>query len=187
MVLTRVIRRDERRSPASKDKDASVDRGRGRERGTREAARETRLPERAPQNAVERTRPGHSSLDCDIPLDDEVGADKRSFRVVEQNVQEVGRAVKGEIREHPKRLCGKLHGRSVRAYDLDVRPAPAETSGQGRIDLDCEDAASSTRELLGQSTGACSDHDDEVGRTDVGTADELSCERVATKEVLATR
>jgi hypothetical protein len=186
-VRNRRIRLDERNRPPPEDEHPGVDSRPGTERAARQPAREGRLPERAPDDAVHRAWPRESAPDRDVPLHDEVSAHERSRRVVEQHVHEVGRPVERKVRDDTKLVSGQLDSRCVTDDDVDVLPAPLQSTREHRIDLDGDDPACDPRQLLGDAAASGTDLENELTRPDLGIADELGSELCCSKEVLATR
>jgi hypothetical protein len=178
--------RDERRTSAPQDENARIDCRLRHEDASGQAAREARLEERAPVDTVQGAWPWHGSLDCHVPLDDEIGSREAAARL-EEHAEKVGGAVEWKVCDHAKRLLGQCGLGGIRDHDVDVVPPAAEGTCEVRVDLDRDNAIGYACELFGEPAEARSDLDDEIAAADAGLADDLGCERVAAKEVLATR
>lgn len=179
--------RNERIGPPREDEDPGVRRRRGIECAPWQPAGDTNLVERSPNDAVERTRPGDAIPERDAPFDDQVRADEPNLWVVEEEVQQVGRAVKGKVRNDPERHVRKSHLHGVLFDDVDVRPTTAKPFRPLRIKLDRDHPAGSGGELCGYPAAAGSNFENEIVVTDARVADEPRGDCFAAKEMLATR
>jgi hypothetical protein len=117
--------RHQRLIAASVDEDARVNCRRRIEGEAREQARERRLEERTPHHAAHAARPGHCPLERHAPLDHEIRSGEWRRRIVQEQVQQIGRPVERQVRDHPELLAWKRDRCGVSLDDLDVRPAAA--------------------------------------------------------------
>lgn len=179
--------RDEGVRTAPENEQARVDGGGRLEGHPRKPPGDTGLVERAPDDVVQRARPWQAALARNSPLDDEIRADQRRAWIVQQPMEEIGRAVEREARDDPERLVRKGYARRVALDDLDVFPAIPQTGDQARVDLDRDDSSRDAGELRGKPPASGTEVDHEVVAADACVADELRCEGRRSEEVLATR
>ena len=168
------------------DQHACVDGGRRIERRPRQPPAQADLVERAPDHPVERAWPWNRPFDRHSPLHDKVGANKRRQRIVEEQVQQVGRPIEWQIGDDAKRLARQLKVRRIALDHLNVPPASAETGCPFRIQLDGEDTVSRARELCGKPPAARPEFDHEIVDADARAADQLRRQSLIAEKVLAT-
>ena len=167
------VERDERRWAAPERDDAGIDAGRGVERDARQPSRDDDLVRRAPDDALHAARPRQPELRRDAPLDHEIRADEAARRVVEQLVEDRGRLVERQVRDHREVFARERDREHVGLEHADVRPAAVQLRRPATVLLDREHAARGPRQLRRQAPAAGADVDDEIARADARLAHEL--------------
>jgi hypothetical protein len=124
-IRGKIARRNQRLRAPSGDEQTCIAHGRRIEGGRRQLALHAQLVECAPEDAADGARRGQSALDRHAPFDDQVGAEERHPRIVEQPVQQVARVRERDVRDDAERLVGQRDGARVAFDDAHVRPAPA--------------------------------------------------------------
>jgi hypothetical protein len=185
-VAAHGVRRNERLGAPAENQHACLHGRRGIERRPWQPPDHADLVERTPDHTVERARPRERPLDGNSPLDDEVGPEQRRQRIVEQQMEQIGRSMERQVGDHAERLARQLESRRVTLDHVNVPPASAELRRPFWVYLDCEDTLGHARQLRGQYPAAGAKIDNEILRTDAGAADELRRQGTAAKKVLAT-